>query len=369
MFYKKTKILIVILFIISIIVPYFTESILKINGNTEAKCKQTISEKIIEKTETKTIYDLGNGKRKAELFSEKIRFKDEKGNYVDYNNILTNVGKKSVLQEENLFGYMYQTKQSDKIAYFPEKLSKSTPILIENSVYQAWISPINLNCDSLKEIYDEGSKKVKSVKYENVAKSVDLQYKSINEGLKENIILKNREAPNTYSFKLKVKDCGIISQEALMKSKVSRQNEINTKSGEALYIFDFKANKLVGSIPAAYMIDAKNDYSEKCKYTVILKKNMSAKGKVSYEYELSVIADMNYLQSEKRSYPVTIDPTIIWDETSPQRLASAYVCANFPNANYSNSSTNILCIGKRESASDTCRTYIRFFDLKTLLNK
>lgn len=62
------------------------------------------------KTETTTIKNLGNGKKKAEIYSRPVRFKDKNGKLKDYDTSLEKI--------RNTKGYVYETKETDKKLYF-----------------------------------------------------------------------------------------------------------------------------------------------------------------------------------------------------------------------------------------------------------
>ena len=336
--------------------------------------KKETKEKIIGKTETATIYDMGNGKKKAEIYSEKVRYKEKNGEYTDYDTTLKKVKKQTTDAGTDLSEYAYQTGQSGQPAYFPQELSKKTPVITENGTYQVQIIPqtpeqkteksaIKPKREKTTDLYEQTEQKITSVQYENVLEKATLQYEAETNGLKESILLDDASAGSEYHFLLCLKNCIIVTQEALTGTKVTEKNVFATENGEALYLYDTKKDKLVGGIPAAFMVDASGDYSDACTYEIQRKKTQKGKNETIYHYDMTLRADEAYLRAPERSYPVTIDPTISWNECS----SSAYVCRTAPNANYTDQNTNILCVGKREAAGDVCRSYIKFEGINTLL--
>lgn len=264
------------------------------------------AEKIIGKTETATIYDIGGGKKRAEIYPEKVRYKEENGEYTDYDTTLKKVKKQKTKAGTDLTEYAYQTKQSGQPAYFPQKLSKKTPVITENGTYQVRIIPqtseqktetstIKPKQENVTDLYEQTAQKVTSVQYEDVLDKTTLQYEAETNGLKESILLDDASAGSEYHFQLQLKNCVIVTQKALTRTKTNEEKMFTTQSGEALYLYDTKKDKLVGSIPAAY------------------------------------------------------------------------VCRTAPNANYTDQNTNILCVGKRDTTSDVCRSYIKFEGINTLL--
>lgn len=98
--------------------------------------------KVCKKTENSTVYDIGDGRKRAEYYSRQVRYKDEKGKLLDYDTSLTEVDVKESEQGEGLSGYTYQTRQSDRIVYLPEKISEDSPVLGEYEKYQVKIVPL-----------------------------------------------------------------------------------------------------------------------------------------------------------------------------------------------------------------------------------
>lgn len=107
--------------------PLFSENSVKAEAKTAQKSKQ---KRIIGKTETATIYDLGDGKKKAEIYPEKVRYQEEDGEFADYDTSLTEIESEQTRQGTDLSEYAYQTSQSEQLAYFPERLSEDTPVFM-----------------------------------------------------------------------------------------------------------------------------------------------------------------------------------------------------------------------------------------------
>ncbi len=76
--------------------------------STVAANTKVQSEKITQKTENATIYEDGSGKKRAEIYAQDIRFKDEKGKLTDYDISLKEVTDKESETGENLSKYEYQ---------------------------------------------------------------------------------------------------------------------------------------------------------------------------------------------------------------------------------------------------------------------
>ncbi|MCR5797151.1 MAG: hypothetical protein K6G63_04455, partial [Eubacterium sp.] len=89
----------------------------------DAAVEVTSRPPVVEKLRDRTIFDLGNGRKKAEVYPNDVRFKDDKGEYQDYD---TSLVKKN---------HEYTTANSDKMSHFPEKIDRESPITTENNEY------------------------------------------------------------------------------------------------------------------------------------------------------------------------------------------------------------------------------------------
>lgn len=327
--------------------------------------------KVCKKAENSTVYDIGDGRKRAEYYSRLVRYKDEKGKLLDYDTSLTEVDEKESEQGESLSGYTYQTRQSDRIVYLPEKISEDRPVLGEYEKYQVKIAPLSTDKrtaagkgktvrNKVEDLYQRKSKKITSIIYDGVQPNIGFEYEATEQGIKENIILRTKNTANNYKFEVVLKNCCIVSQQALMKENVKTASKIRTGAGESLYLYDKEKEALVGSIPAAFMVDSQGVYSEQCTYEVKRTATKKTHSETEYTYQLSLTVDSGYLQDSERVYPVKVDPTFVWSESDPSRMASAYVCSSVPNTRYTTSNSNIMCVGMREQSSSVCRSYINF---------
>ena len=318
------------------------------------------AEKITKKTENATVYGDGTGKKRAEIYAQDIRFKDEKGKLTDYDTSFKDITERESETGENLAAYDYQTTTTDKMTYFPEKVTSKTPILSEYDQYAVKINPKeNVQTGILKK---EG-KEVMQIAYETKKNGVDYQYESTTDGLKESIILDKKTDQNTFEFNITLKNCSLVSQEDLKKESKKENKSWQTKEGESVFLYDIKEDRLIGTLPAAFMIDAEGNYSEACNYNITLvNKNNDEK-----QYHMVLKVSKQYLGDADRAYPVTIDPTVTWNTSDIRKFSSAYVCSTAPNSNYTDGNTNILCVGKRDTAKDLCRAYLKFEGVDSLL--
>ena len=108
------------------------------------------------------------------------------------------------------------------------------------------------------------------IAYETKKNGVDYQYESTTDGLKESIILDKKTDQNTFEFNITLKNCSLVSQEDLKKESKKENKSWQTKEGESVFLYDIKEDRLIGTLPAAFMIDAEGNYSEACNYNITL---------------------------------------------------------------------------------------------------
>nr|MBP3599140.1 DNRLRE domain-containing protein [Eubacterium sp.] len=325
---------------------------------------------IAEKTESATIYDLGNGTKRAEIYAGDVRYKEKNGEIVDYDTSLIENQETVSEQGNDVDNYAYKTKQSEKVSYFPEKVNEKTPIMTEYDEYLIKITPAekvkktSVNREMVEDLYKNKEKKITSVDYESKTEDTNYRYESTNDGVKETIILEGPTKNNQFDFSITLKNCGFVTQEDLKKDSIDKlPKKLETSAGEDLYLYDIQEKKLVGAMPAAFMLDGEGNYNEDCSYQVKQEK----KSKKSYEYTLTLTVSKEYLEDEKRVYPISIDPSFVWNGDSLSGFTSAYVCSTAPAKTYNDSGTNILCVGGRDSSKDICRAYMNFKGISTIL--
>jgi len=92
------------------------------NTNPKTKKEKTEEEYQINKADiiqselstNSTTYDMGDGKKVTEFYSQDVRFKDENGQMKDYDPALTKVKGKKSKHGESLDKYAYENKAGDK---------------------------------------------------------------------------------------------------------------------------------------------------------------------------------------------------------------------------------------------------------------
>ena len=56
----------------------------------------------------------------------------------------------------------------------------------------------------------------------------------------------------------------------MKKASKTEYKNWQTKEGESVFLYDIKEDRLIGTLPAAFMIDAEGNYSEACNYSISL---------------------------------------------------------------------------------------------------
>lgn len=148
-----------------------------------------------------------------------------------------------------------------------------------------------------------------SLLYENVYDSVDLKYEVFGYNIKESIIVNQPRDCYEFSFVMQLDSLMPIMQE----------------DGSILLVDDEQTPIYI--IPAPYMIDSSNTYSDAAAYTL----DNLADGK----YLLCVEADAEWMNTAQ--FPVAIDPTIFKLQSS-NPLSWSYIISGNPATTYSGTS-------------------------------
>lgn len=171
------------------------------------------------------------------------------------------------------------TQKGHKIEWALQKAKKVSAEVVPAGAPQA-----DENRAALKNLYG-------TVRYPDILTATDLQYTVTPTGIKEDIILKNSRAPESFSFDYALKKVGY---------------RVNA-DGAIEFFREDDPQTLVFTMDAPYMYDAGGAYSEEIEITV----TETQKG-----FTLRLIPDAAWLEDADRLWPVTIDPTIQYPESS-----------------------------------------------------
>ena len=212
----------------------------------------------------------------------------------------------------------YENKKSDLDIRLAKKTKKNNMVKIKGDGYQvSWGFP-GINKSTVEFIENqeklEGNDKflarknlVQEALYKEAFPNVDLQYLVTPVGIKENMILKNKDAQT--SFEIEYKTNGLT---AVRKNDFAI--ELKNKDGKVVY-----------EIYAPFMTDAKGEKSTQLQMEIKSQKN----------HKLTVVfsADAAWLNDAKREYPVTIDPSFSTSQ-SWQNTACSYIDSAHPSTAY-----------------------------------
>jgi len=137
-----------------------------------------------------------------------------------------------------------------------------------------------------------------SIVYKNISPEVDMKYYLTEKGIKEEIILKDKVTNPNFIFNLNLKNA--VPKKSLDEHSSGFFIEPNTQE----YVFH---------LPQPFMIDAVGNRSEAVELKIEQNSIMSNDGTQNL-YTITLIPNQAWLQSAV--YPVTIDPSIVHDESS-----------------------------------------------------
>lgn len=238
-----------------------------------------------ERTQNSNTYLMSDGSKKTEIHTDSIRFKD-KGELSDFSTKLVKISKdaKDILDEKtdvNGEDYKYINESGNIRQYFPKTLSVDTGVVLNNGKYILNMLPVT------EEEYIP-QKNESTVTYSTEETNIKYEYISMKNGVKENILLK--EKPEKYSFKYKIEGENICLKQR--------------KNDRGILVCDSSTNETIGYISPPNLEDGNGDVDyENVEYK--LKKENS-------ETEIEVKLNRQYFDNESLKYPVKVDPTMVW---------------------------------------------------------
>lgn len=275
-----------------------SDTVQVINSQNDEKYSTTQKEIVELRTENSKHFDMGDGTYQAVTYSYPVHRKDASGKWKDIDNTLS--------AQKISTSTMYVT--GDLRVKFASKFSSAASLitLTENGyiIDMSFVSPNEgvvstatvdnfkasnelITANRVSENIDEPSNydSTSTVKYKNVKTNVDLEYVLYSNDVKEDIIVNGKCTDYTYTFRIKLNNLAAELDNSGM-----------------VYFRDLLTNEVKYLIPLPYMYDADGNVSYDVVYQL---KEIDAD-----TYELIVIADSKWIDSEERVFPVVIDPTI-----------------------------------------------------------
>ncbi len=301
-----------------------------------------------ESSENMTTFDLGDGLKQAVFYGSDVRFLSEDGRLTDYEPELVKVRDNKSETGKDLSDFAWKNKKGDSWQYFPASLSSETPVLMEKGDYAIAMAAADISFQNgqLQEEkretpYEAVVTEDLTAAYTSEDESLSISYTSLNQGVKETIVLEERPEKSTFTFSLKLE--GLVPELSERMGYISLKDRITGKP--AAYIC------------APFMNDAgEQAYSRELNYEI--KSDLEN----ADTYILKLHVSKEYLDDPERVYPVTIDPTLIW--TGDSMAEAAYIDESNPDENYDG--MYALAVGGEDRFGGPYCGLIRFKDITSL---
>ncbi len=287
---------------------------------------------------------LPDGTVEAIVYSNAVHRKDVEGEWKDIDNTLSANNAKApnlYVTDDLRVAFAKSFSPDGQLFALNENGYGISMKLITNTISLSPIEPIdtaavvsevtvtNAERRSDKKKWDSVEEAVRvdnasSIRYSNVKANTDLEYVLEGNNVKENIIIKSAGGSYVYTFELGLS--GLTP--ALREDGSISLSDVET--GRSEYI-----------IPAPYMFDADGEYSYDVYYTLTEKSEGV--------YTLKITADSEWINSEDRAFPVTVDPTL-----TINAMSDTYIDSGNPTSY--NGSINQLWISS--SRTTYIHTYI-----------
>ena len=270
----------------------YTEKLLTevVENNTEEKAP--IVKEIEEKRdENKKVYLREDGTYTAVISKTPVHYEKD-GEWVD------------IVNDLKTDGDVLTNTAGNFNVEFPKEISEGNEIKIENGKESLTFSIVETeksngkvknnkkqkqdkNKVSDEEIFNNDiSRTVSEIQYEDVLKNTNLEYVVTPTGVKENIIVENKESlKKSYSFNI---------TKGKLQAELDKENNLYFKNSKGEVVF---------TIPAPVMTDSNGAIS----YDIDVKVKNLKKETITLTYT----PDKKWLNAKDRVYPVAIDPVIV----------------------------------------------------------
>ena len=291
-----------------------------------------VSEILSLRTENSQTYQLANGQYRCDVYANDVFYRDESGKLVAIDNTLTEAVAGP--------GYRFTNIANQWHASFASTLGDATAIKLDKdgatltfglleAKSTAVVSRAGVLAQSQLDVDQEVATDGRAVVYRDVLEGVDVAYTVLTSALKEDLILRDKTAPSTFTFALTLEN---------LKPLVDGGN----------ISFVDSTGKEVLSVLPAYMDDARGKHSEKVTYSL---------ERTSTGYNLIVSADPSFLSAPDTVYPVVIDPS--FDTTGSAYTFDTWISEEYPDTHYY-LSTYLRTGNDGPSSYGIRRSYVRF---------
>lgn len=274
-------------------------------------------------------FQLADGSYQSVVYAEDIHYTGKDGKLKDIDNAITN---RSLLK-----GYAYGNTANFWRTYFADSLSDDNAVVLEQdgnkisfnmptAQSQSKVAKASALSKSASDFDEMLSSDNRAVVYRDILPNVDIAYTVRTGGVKEDIILRDSSAPNTFEMDI--------------------ATNLSVVDSDGIVNFVDKQNKSVFFLAPMYMEDAGGKRSEKVEYQL---EETDAGAKIV------ITADEGFLNAADTQYPVVIDPSVM--VTGSSDTFDTCVDEQYPSSNYY-LSENLWTGGK--TPTNTMRTYIKF---------
>ena len=301
----------------------------QLNEAAESKAKEAekkiteVMELAGERTENTNTYLMSDGTKKLEVFGDNIRYR-EKGKWKEYDSSLKEISKNDEKQlnvscrdvnDINAGDYRYVNTRGDSRQYFSEQLDEKHPIIMNSGNYSISFTPVlenkektgikNAKSDDAGQTMgmtngdelNSTSEDCERAEYSDKKRDIKYVYTSLNNGVKEEIVLERKPENNTFEYRYDLKGIEPVKYD-----------------DNYIVLIDKKDGDAVASISAPYVSDADGNRS----YDDV---SMELDGEEENGYTIRLTVSEEYLNDEDR-YPVTVDPTVYWDSKTSSNINS-----------------------------------------------
>lgn len=299
----------------------------------EQKEVKVVKELKSKRTKNSNTYLMSDGTKKLEVYAGDIRYKED-GTWKNYDRTLKDLSNEEAKKLENIVlngkkeheikvnDYIYVNSKGDSKQYFGSELNEEHPVVMNKDDYSISFAPIMSEAEAddnteqnsstvakisvIQETVDNQSLAVQpdtslplmevaeqndQISYSDTEKSIEYSYTSLNNGVKEDIIL--YEKPDTNIFEYKYETIGL---------------EAVVFDDNTIFLVDKNTEEAVAQVSAPYVMDVQGNKS----YDDV---KIELKEESDGVYIVKVKVEEEYLADSTR-YPVTIDPVVSWDCTN-----------------------------------------------------
>lgn len=301
------------------------------------------------RSETSKTYSNPDSTYTTEISEEPIHYKEDEGeNWLPIDNtLIVDPVQGTVINKANSFKAEFSESTTDNEALVEVEQDEYTVSLTPVGSEESIPDTVQTNLKTVEGVLEKNT-----IVYSNVYPNVDIKYTVGTDKVKEDIILKEKPEPNTPTSFSFILDLNGLSYKVLDNNQVILSD---TKTQEPIFYLD-----------APFMYDSfkPEGYEENPGVTSFSEETLSYDLSMTVEQRegqlfIELVPNREWLESEKRVYPVVIDPTIAKFQPQAQ-LEDTNIRSHFPN-NAGGTETT-LGVGLYQDASQTnnIRSLLKF---------